>query len=80
MSDAATQARALLLAVLRDHRPGDDALPALAEAVSSYLRLNPDDTEMKADWERFAGEPATVELCAHNGFLESCTPNKTISL
>ena len=69
MSDAATQARALLLALLRDRHPGDDARPALAEAVSSYLRLNPDDAEMKEAWERFAGEPATVELCAHNGFL-----------
>ncbi len=70
MSDAATQARALLLALLRgDRHSGDDARPALAEAVSSYLRLNPDDAEMKEAWERFAGEPATVDRCAHNGFL-----------
>ncbi len=37
--------------------------------MGSYLRLNPDDAGMKEAWEGFAGQPATVELCAHNGFL-----------
>jgi hypothetical protein len=69
MTDATTQARALLLAMLRDNRPGDDAHPALVEAMASYLRLNPDDDEMKEAWEPFTGRPATVEQCAHNGFL-----------
>ena len=68
-TDATTQARARLLALLRDRHPGDDARPALAEAVGSYLRLNPDDAEIKEAWEGFADQPATVELCAHNGFL-----------
>ena len=54
-TDATTQARALLLALLRDRQPGDKAHPALAEAVGSYLRLNPDDAEMKEAWERFTG-------------------------
>ncbi len=59
----------MLLALLRDRHPSDEARPALAETVGSYLRLNPDDAEMKDAWEGFAGEPATVEQCAHNGFL-----------
>jgi DNA-binding NarL/FixJ family response regulator len=37
--------------------------------VSAYLRLNPDDDEMKEAWETFTGRPATVERCARNGFL-----------
>ena len=69
MTDATTQARALLLALLRDGHPGDDAHPALVEAMGSYLRLNPDDDEMKDAWETFTGRQATVERCAHNGFL-----------
>jgi hypothetical protein len=69
MNDATTQARALLLALLRDHHPGDEAHPALVEAMGSYLRLNPDDDEMKEAWETFNGRPAEVERCAHNGFL-----------
>ena len=71
MTDATTQARALLLALLRDRRPGDEVPPTLAEATGSYLRLNPDDTEMKEAWERFTGRPAAGDPCAHNGFLES---------
>jgi hypothetical protein len=67
--DATTQARALLLALLHDRHPGDEAHPALVEAMGSYLRLNPDDDEMKEAWETFTGRPATVERCAHNGFL-----------
>ncbi len=69
MTDATTQARALLLALLHDLHPGDEAHPALVEAMGSYLRLNPDDDEMKEAWETFTGRPATVERCAHNGFL-----------
>jgi hypothetical protein len=69
MTDATTRARALLLAMLRDHRSGDEAHPALVEAMGSYLRLNPDDDEMNEAWETFTGRPATVERCAHNGFL-----------
>jgi hypothetical protein len=69
MTDATTQARALLLALLHDRHPGDEARPALVEAMGSYLRLNPGDAEMKAAWETFTGRPATVERCAHNGFL-----------
>jgi hypothetical protein len=69
VTDATTQARTLLLALLRDRRPGDDARPALTEAVGSYLRQNPDDAEMKEAWEGFTGLPATVVPCAHNGFL-----------
>ena len=37
--------------------------------MGSYLRLNPDDDEMKEAWDRFNGRPAEVERCAHNGFL-----------
>ena len=66
----------MLLALLRDRHPSDGARPALGEAVSSYLRLNPDDAEMREAWEGFAGQPTPAELCAHNGFLELCTPTK----
>ena len=69
MTDATTQARALLLALLRDRHPGDEVPPTLAEAAGSYLRLNPDDAEMKEAWERFTGRPAAGDPCAHNGFL-----------
>jgi len=69
MTDATTQARALLLSLLRDRHAGDDAHPALAEAMGSYLRLNPDDDEMKEAWETFTGRSATEERCAHNSFL-----------
>ena len=69
MTDATTQARALLLALLRYRHPSDEASPALAETVGSYLRLNPGDDEMNEAWERYTGQPATVEGCAHNGFL-----------
>jgi hypothetical protein len=69
MIDATTQARALLLALLRERQPGDEAHPTLAEAAGSYLRLNPDDAEMKEAWERFTGRPAVGGPCAHNGFL-----------
>ena len=69
MTDATTQARALLLALLRDSRPGDEAHPALVEAMASYLRLNPDDGEMKDAWDRFVGRPVEAEGCAHNGLL-----------
>ena len=69
ITDATSQARALLLALLRDRHPGDDAHPALVEAMASYLRLNPDDDEMKEAWDRFTARPAKVERCAHNGFL-----------
>jgi hypothetical protein len=58
MTDAMTQqARALLLALLRDHHPGEEAPPALVEAMGSYLRLNPDDDEMKEAWETFTVRP-----------------------
>ena len=69
VTDATTQARALLLALLSDRHPSDGARPALTETVGSYLRLNPGDAEMREAWEAFAGQPATVEPCAHNGFL-----------
>ena len=69
MTDATTQARALLLALLRDRPPGDEVHPTLAEAAGSYLRLNPDDAEMKETWERSTGRSAAVERCSHNGFL-----------
>ena len=69
MTDATAQARGLLLAMLHDRHPGDEVHPALAETTGSYLRLNPDDAEMKEAWERFTGRPAAVETCAHNGFL-----------
>jgi hypothetical protein len=69
MTDATAQARALLLALLRDRHPGDEAQPTLVEAMGSYLRLNPDDDEMKEAWDRFTGRPAKVEQCAHKGFL-----------
>ena len=59
----------MLLALLRDRHPGDGTRPALAEAVGSYLRLNPHDTELKEAREGFAGQPDAVELCTHNGFL-----------
>ncbi len=71
VTDATTQARALLLALLSDRRPSDEVRPALVEAVGSYLRLNPGDAEMKEAWEAFDGQPATVEPCAHNGFSRS---------
>ena len=58
MTDATSQARALLLASLHDHHPGDEAHPALVEAMGSYLRLNPDDDEMKEAWDRFTGRLA----------------------
>lgn len=41
----------------------------LAEAADSYLRLNPDDAEMKEARDRFVGPPVTVERCVHNGIL-----------
>ncbi len=69
MTDTTTQARALLLALLRDRHPSGETHPALAEAVGSYLRLNPDDAEIREAWEGFTGQPPTVEPCAHNGFL-----------
>lgn len=69
MTDATTQARALLLALLRDRHPGDRDHPALAEAMGSYLRLNPDDDEMKEAWDRYTGRQPEVERCVHNGFL-----------
>jgi len=69
MADTVTQARALLLALLRDRRPGDEASAVLAEAAGSYLRLNPDDAEVREAWGRFTGRPATAGRCAHNGFL-----------
>jgi hypothetical protein len=68
MTDPATQARALLLAMLHDRRPDGEAHPALVEAMGSYLRLNPDD-EIKETWVRFTGSPAVAERWAHNGFL-----------
>jgi hypothetical protein len=37
--------------------------------MGSYLRLNPDDDEMKEAWDGFTGRPAEVELCSHKGFL-----------
>jgi hypothetical protein len=67
--DVAVHARALLLALLRDRLPGDEAYPVLAEAADSYLRLNPDDAEMKEARDRFVGPPVAVERCVHNGFL-----------
>ena len=76
ITDATTQARALLLAMLRDRHPGDEAHAALVDAMGSYLRLNPDDGEMKEAWDRFVGHPVEAEGCAHNGFLELCTPSK----
>jgi hypothetical protein len=69
MPKEAAHARALLLALLRDRRPGDENYTALVEAASYYLQLNPDDAEMKEAWERFVGRLATMEGCAHNGFL-----------
>jgi len=69
MPDVSVHARALLLDLLRDHHACDEAHPALAEAISSYLRLNPDDAEMRKAWDRFDGPPVTMEGCAHNGFL-----------
>jgi hypothetical protein len=69
MIDATTQARALLLGLLRDRHPGDEAHPALVDAMGSYLRLNPDDHEMKETWDRFVGRPVEAERCVHNGFL-----------
>jgi hypothetical protein len=55
--------------LLRDRHPGDEVYPALVEAMGSYLRLNPDDDEMKEAWDRFVGRPVEVEGCAHNGFV-----------
>jgi hypothetical protein len=75
MTDPASQARALLLAMLRDRRPDDGAHPALVEAMGSYLQLNPDD-EIKEAWDRFTGSPAEAERWAHIGYLELCTPSK----
>ena len=69
MPKEAAHARALLLALLRDRRPGDENYTALVEAAGYYLQLNPDDAEMKEAWERFVGRPATMEECVHNGFL-----------
>jgi hypothetical protein len=69
MPKEAAHARALLLALLRDRRPGEENYTALVEAAGYYLRLNPDDAEMKEAWERFVGRPATMERCTHNGFL-----------
>jgi hypothetical protein len=69
MPDVAVYVRALLLALLRDRRPGDEAYPALAEAAESYLRLNPGDAEMKEARDGFVGRPVAVERCAHNGLL-----------
>jgi hypothetical protein len=69
MPKEAAHARALLMALLRDRRPGDETYTALVEAAGDYLRLNPDDGEMKEAWERFVGRPATIERCAHKGFL-----------
>jgi hypothetical protein len=39
------------------------------EAVGYYLRLYPDDAQIREAWDRFVGRPATTEGCAHNGFL-----------
>jgi hypothetical protein len=41
--------RRRLLSRLRDPRPEDATLPAEAE---KYLRLNPDDAEVREAWER----------------------------
>jgi hypothetical protein len=64
----AAHARALLLALLRDRRPGDGAYPPLPPA-GYYLRLNPDDAEMREAWDGFVGRPPPAQKCAHNGFL-----------
>ncbi len=69
MPREAAHARALLLALLRDRRPGDEAYTPLIETVGYYLQLNPDDTEVREAWDRFVGRPATTEGCGHNGFL-----------
>jgi hypothetical protein len=69
MPDAAAHARALLLALLRDRRPGDEAYAALLEAAGSYLRMNPDDAEVREAWEEFTGRPVVADRCSHNGFL-----------
>jgi hypothetical protein len=69
VADAVTQARALLLVLLRDRHPGDEASAKLVEAAGSYLRLNPDDAEVREAWDRFTGRPATADRCAHHGFL-----------
>jgi len=69
MPKEAAHARALLLALLRDRRPDDETYTALVEAAGYYLRLNPDDAEMKEAWERFVGRLPTMETCTHNGFL-----------
>jgi hypothetical protein len=58
MPKEAEHARALLLALLRDRRPGDGAYAALVEVAGYYLRLNPNYAEMREAWDRFAGRPA----------------------
>ncbi len=69
MPKEAQHARALLLALLRDRRPGDEAYEALVEAAGYYLQLNPEDAEMREAREEFVGSSATAQRCAHNGFL-----------
>ena len=65
----AAAARTLLLALLRDRRPGDEAYTALLEAAGSYLRMNPDDAEVQEAWEEFTGRPLAAARCSHTGFL-----------
>jgi hypothetical protein len=69
MPKEAAHARALLLALLRDRHPGDEAYPPLVEAAGYYLRLNPDDAEMREAWDGFVDHPPPAQRCAHNGFL-----------
>ena len=69
MPKKAAHARALLLALLRDRRPGDEAYPPLEEAAGYYLRLNPNDAEMREAWDGFVDHPPPAQKCAHNGFL-----------
>jgi hypothetical protein len=69
MPKEAAHARAILLALLRDRRPGDENYTTLVEAADYYIRLNPDDAEMKEALETFVRRPPTMERCTHNGFL-----------
>jgi hypothetical protein len=69
MPKEAVHARALLLALLRDRRLGDDANSQLVKAAGYYPRLNPEDAEMREAWDGLVGGSPPAQRCAHNGFL-----------
>ena len=53
--DVTKTARPGLLQLMRNHSPGHGEPAALLEVVDAYLRLNPQDEEVRESRERLVG-------------------------